>query len=94
MSTTTIRIPDDLKARVVKAAKRAGTTPHNYILGAIAERTTDDERRADFLATAERRYRQIIASGETISWERMRTYITKRLEGKKVRRPRPRKLDI
>ncbi len=30
MSTTTIRIPDDLKARVAAAAGRAGTTPHNF----------------------------------------------------------------
>ncbi|MDE2257829.1 MAG: CopG family transcriptional regulator, partial [Xanthomonadaceae bacterium] len=31
MSTTTIRLPDDLKARIATAAERAGTTSHNFI---------------------------------------------------------------
>ena len=32
MSTTTIRIDDDLKARVTAAAQRAGKTAHAFIL--------------------------------------------------------------
>ena len=39
MSTTTIRLPKDLKERLVRAADRAGTTPHGFILEAIAEKT-------------------------------------------------------
>jgi predicted transcriptional regulator len=39
MSTTTIRLPDELKARVARAAKRAGTTAHGFIVEAIAEKT-------------------------------------------------------
>ncbi len=34
MGTTTIRLPDELKARVAAAAKQAGTTSHNFILEA------------------------------------------------------------
>ena len=34
MPTTTIRLPEDLKARVTAAAKRAGTTIHGFILEA------------------------------------------------------------
>ncbi|UYC14309.1 hypothetical protein [Xanthomonas sp. CFBP 8445] len=30
MSTTTIRLPDALKARIAKAAEAAGTTSHNF----------------------------------------------------------------
>jgi predicted transcriptional regulator len=32
MATTTIRIPDDLKARVAAAAEREGKTAHSFIL--------------------------------------------------------------
>lgn len=67
MSTTTIRLPEDLKARVAKAAKRAGTTSHAFILAAIAEKAEQDERHADFDQLAENRYARIAASGETIS---------------------------
>ncbi len=48
MSTTTIRLPDDLKARLAAAAERAGTTSHNFILQAIAEKTELEEQRQAF----------------------------------------------
>ena len=92
MSTTTIRLPEPLKARVAAAAARANTTAHNFILEAIAEKTEDEERRNDLNEVAERRYAEIIASGKTISWDEMRSYLEKRLSGKKARRPKGRKL--
>ena len=55
MSTTTIRLPKDLKARVAKAAERAGTTAHSFILEAIAEKADQAERRADFHDATPRR---------------------------------------
>jgi predicted transcriptional regulator len=92
MSTTTIRLPEELKARVAAAAKRAGTTSHNFILEAIAEKAGQEERRGEFHDTAERRYAEIVASGKTIPWTEMRRYLEDRLAGKKVRRPTARKL--
>src|SRR5439155_25057529 len=53
MSTTTIRLPQELKARVARAAKRAGTTAHSFILEAIAEKADQAERRVDFHDVAE-----------------------------------------
>lgn len=92
MSTTTIRLPDDLKARIAEAADQAGTTPHNFILQAIAEKAELEERRAAFHAEAVRRYDEIIATGKTIPWETMRAYLEARASGKKVARPKARKL--
>jgi len=92
MSTTTIRISDELKARVAAAAKAAGTTPHNFILEAIAEKADQDERRNDFLDEAQRRYAGVIATGKTISWDEMRGYLEARVSGKPARRPTPKKL--
>ncbi len=92
MSTTTIRLPEDLKARVAAAAKRAGTTAHGYILEAIAEKAAQDELRADFDAVAEERYAGIVASGKTIPWQEMRGYLEDRLASKATRRPAARKL--
>jgi len=92
MSTTTIRLPDELKARVAEAAGRAGTTPHNFILEAIAEKAEQAERRADFDAVAEQRYAGIVESGKTIPWSEMRGYLEDRVAGKAVKRPVARKL--
>lgn len=91
MSTTTIRLPDDLKARVTEAAKRAGTTAHGFILEAIAEKTARDERRADFEAEAEDRYVKIIGSGEAVSWTDMRDYLKAKIASKTAHLPKSRK---
>jgi predicted transcriptional regulator len=92
MSTTTIRLPKDLKARISVAAERAGTTAHNFILEAIAEKADQEERRAEFNDVAEKRYAKIVASGKTIPWHEMRSYLEDRLAGKAARRPVARKL--
>ena len=88
MPTTTIRLPDDLKARVAAAAERANTTAHSFILEAIAEKTELEERRGEFNEVAEQRYAVIVASGKTIPWCEMRAFLEKRLSGRKVRRAR------
>jgi len=92
MSTTTIRLPEDLKARVAAAAKRSGTTTHGFILDAIAEKAEQEDLRASFDADAEDRYARIVASGKTIPWQEMRGYLEDRLAGKEVKRPVARKL--
>jgi predicted transcriptional regulator len=92
MSTTTIRLPETLKARIAAAAKRAGTTSHSFILEAIAEKADQEERRADFNQVAEERYARIVESGKTIPWNEMRGYLEDRLTGRKAKRPSVRKL--
>ena len=92
MTTTTIRLPEDLKARVATAAKRSGTTTHGFILEAIAEKTQQAELRSDFDAVAEQRYADIVASGKTIPWTEMRKYLEPRVAGKSAKPPVARKL--
>ena len=92
MSTTTIRLPQSLKERVARAAERAGTTTHAFILDAIAEKAGQEELQAEFQDTAERRYAAIVASGKAVPWTEMRRYLERRLTGKKVARPKPRAL--
>ncbi|MQQ99891.1 ribbon-helix-helix protein, CopG family [Glaciimonas soli] len=81
MSTTTIRLPDDLKARVAEAAEHAGTTPHNFILQAISEKIAQEERQSNFNDVAESRYANIVATGKTIPWGEMRQYLENYLAG-------------
>lgn len=92
MTTTTIRLPAELKARVAAAAKRSGMTAHGFILEAIAEKTQQAELRADFDAVAEQRYAEILATGKTLSWAEMRKYLETRVAGGPAKRPVARKL--
>jgi len=92
MSTTTIRIDDDLKARVAAAAERAGKTAHGFIVDAIAQATEQSELESDFHLVAARRLAKIIATGEGVPLGEAREYLLARVRGKPTRRPKPRKL--
>jgi predicted transcriptional regulator len=92
MSTTTIRLPKELKDKVARAAERAGKTPHGFILEAIAEKAEIEDRRAAFIESAEQRYAGIVASGKTVAWSEMRQYLERRLRGNHAARPKPRRL--
>lgn len=92
MSTTTIRLPDALKARISLVAERSGSSAHSFILEAIVEKAEREERGNDFRETAERRYAAILASGETIAWSEMRKYLEQRAEGGPAIRPTSSKL--
>jgi predicted transcriptional regulator len=92
MSTTTIRLPRDLKERIARAAERAGSTAHSFILEAIAEKTEREELQGEFQDTAEQRYAKILASGKTVPWNEMRRYLERRLAGNQSVRPKPRSL--
>lgn len=90
MSTTTIRLPKELKDRVTLAAKRAGTTVHAFLLEAIAEKTEQDELQAEFRGTAEQRDTLIVATGKAVEWGEMRRYLERRVVDKKAAAPKPR----
>jgi predicted DNA-binding protein len=92
MTTTSIRLPAELKARVAKAAAQSGTTSHGFILEAIAEKTEAAEKRRDFYDIADQRFAGIVASGKTIAWQDMRKYMVARAESKPAKRPKARKI--
>ena len=92
MSTTTIRIEDDLKARVAAAAEQEGKTPHAFIVEAIARQVEQAEQDADFHRVADSRWAKVLASGKTVPWDKARAYLEARAGGTKARRPVARKL--
>ena len=92
MSTTTIRLPDGLRARVSRAAGRAGKTAHAFIVDAIAEKTEQAESRDEFLAIADERYAELTRTGKSVPWKEMRAYLEARVGGRKARRPTAKKL--
>ena len=91
MSTTTIRIDDDLKARVAAVAERSGKTAHGFILDAIAQTVAQAESNADFHRVADERWQKILATGKTVPWDEMRTYLVARARGESPRKPKARK---
>jgi predicted transcriptional regulator len=91
MSTTTIRIDDDLKARVTVAAESAGTTAHAFILDAIAHTVEQAELDEALHRVADARWAKILATGKTVPWDAAKAWLEARSRGQRPRRPVVRK---
>ena len=91
MSTTTIRIDEELKERIAAAADRAGKTAHAFILEAIAETVEQAETDAEFHRVADDRWAKAMATGKTVPWDEARSYLEARARGETVHKPAARK---
>ena len=91
MSTTTIRIDDDLKARVAAAAESAGKTAHAFILDAIAHTVEQAELDEALHRVADARWAKILATGKTVPWDAAKAWLEARSRGQRPRRPVVRK---
>jgi predicted transcriptional regulator len=87
MSTTTIRIDDDLKARVAAAAERAGKTAHAFILDAIEQTVEQVEQDEAFHRLADERWARLLDTGKSVPWDDARAHLEARARGDKARKP-------
>ena len=90
MGTTTIRISDELKARVDKLAQARNSSSHALMLEAIAEVTDRLERQQDFEAEAARRLQDLQRTGEYPPLDDLRAYAAALARGEQPAKPRPR----
>ncbi len=89
MSTTSLKLPDDLKAKASDLAKARKLSPHAYMVEAIRRATDQDERHQRFVDDSIAAREQAIASGEGYAAERVHEYILKKASGAKANRPKP-----
>ena len=82
MSTTTIRLDDDLKARIASAAERAGKTAHAFMLDAVTETVARDEAEAEFHRLADERWAHLLESGESVAWSETKSWLEARARGR------------
>jgi predicted transcriptional regulator len=90
MTTTTLRLPADLKQRLDKLAKSSGASIHSLMIDAIAQKADELELRAAFHAEADARLNELLTSGVGLDWHDMRTYLKARVDGKKPKAPKVR----
>jgi predicted transcriptional regulator len=88
MSTTSLKLPDDLKARAMAAAKARGVTPHAFMLDAIREAATATEQRVSFIADATAAHATMRGTGMGYDADEVHKYIRDKIAGKSVRRPK------
>ena len=88
MTTTSIRLPEDLKQRVASLAALAGTTAHSFIVEAVQQRVEQAQVRNEFLGESLARMQELDFTGRAVPWVDARQYLLDRAEGKKTVRPK------
>lgn len=91
MSTTTIRIEEELKARIAAAAARSGRSSHAFILEALSEMVERSEMDDELHRIADKRWAALQRTGKSVAWQDSKAHIQARVAGKKMSRPGARK---
>lgn len=91
MSTTTLRLPDEVKARIDRLAAAQGVSAHSLMVETLAESTAAMERRLEFEAEAAQRWAQYRRTGEYVAMEDLRAYVLARARGEDPPKPPLRK---
>lgn len=88
-STTTLKLPEPLKARIAPIAAAAGKTPHAWMVEALEAQAALAEMREAFIADAETSAAEVDAGGPVYAAEDVHAYIVARAAGKAASRPKP-----
>lgn len=91
MSTTTLRLPDEVKERIDRLAAAQGKSAHALMVDTLDESTAAMERRIEFEAEAARRWAEYRRTGEYYAMEDVRTYVLARARGEDPPKPPLRK---
>jgi predicted transcriptional regulator len=90
-SSTTLKLPEELKARIATLAEAEGKTPHAYMVEALQEKADRAERRREYLAAGTAALREYERTGIAYAMEDVERYILGVAAGKKPPRPKPAK---
>lgn len=86
---TSLKVPPELKARVAAAAKASGLTSHAFMVAAIERETARAEKLAEFLDEARDADREFERAGQFYEPDEVFRFLEARVDGKPVRRPKP-----
>lgn len=90
MSTTTIRISGDLKARIAAVAKEANQTSHAFIVETLADATEAAETQAALRRLANERWATLEQTGKSVPWDEAKTWLRSRAAGQQPEKPKAR----
>ena len=88
MSTTSLKIPEDVKQLAVAAAKQQGITPHAFMVDAIRVAASNAEKRSRFVADALAARANVLESGKGYAAEDVHAYLRARAQGKPAAKPK------
>lgn len=88
MSTTSLKLPTDVKQLAIAAAKLQGISPHAFMVSAIREAAKNAEKWKQFVAGAVAAKAEAIQSGEGYAAEDVYAYLRAKVHGQPVDKPK------
>lgn len=88
-STTTLKIPAPLKARIARLARETRQSPHSLMLAAVEREVERTERMRAFIREAQTADRAIDAGAPIYAAEDVHNWMSKLARNPKAARPKP-----
>ncbi len=90
MTTTSLKLPDDLKKRATNAAQELGVSTHAFMVSAIAQAAHATEQRVRLVTEAKSAREDVLETGQGLDADEVHAYLQAKVSGKKVARPKKR----
>ena len=87
MSTTSLKIPSEIKKLAMAAAQQQGVTTHAFMVDAIRVMATAADQRAQFVADAVAAREETLKSGKGYAASEVNAYLLERVQDKTASRP-------
>lgn len=91
MATTSLKLPDELKARVAKVAEASGKSPHAFMVDVIEQETRRSEQYQTFLAEAEASWQEYQETGLAYDADEVNAYFRAKIQGVELPKPQLKK---
>ena len=88
MSTTTLKLPPQLKRRVASLVRGTDKSAHAFMVEAISTEARRAELRRQFIAEALAADREMERTGLAYDFRDVKTYFEAKISGRPARRPR------
>ncbi|MES2025050.1 MAG: hypothetical protein V4448_05790 [Pseudomonadota bacterium] len=91
MTTTSLKLSDDLKQRAAAVAQDLGMTPHAFMVDAIRKASDAAEKHAEFVVQAKAARKKMLKTGLGFEAEAVHSYLRERVAAAATVVPVPKK---
>ena len=88
MTTTSLKLSDELKQRAVAAAEKKGVSPHAFMIQAIERAATAAEGRTSFVNDAQAAREKMLSTGKGFDASEVHSYLKARIGGNNPAKPK------
>jgi predicted transcriptional regulator len=83
VSTTSIKLPDEIKMQAITAAKDLGITPHAFMVEAIKQASINAELRRSFIEDSNNARNEVLKDGKVYESDKVFKHLKARIADKK-----------